>query len=55
MPVRYSPARGGCSFPSFLPSLTQARFNAAAEQSKTLKSPSNDDLLALYKYFKQVR
>jgi hypothetical protein len=33
----------------------QAQFNAAAEKAKTLGSPSNDDLLSLYKYFKQVR
>jgi hypothetical protein len=30
-------------------------FNAAVEKSKTLNSPSNDDLLSLYKYYKQVR
>lgn len=30
-------------------------FDAAVEKSKTLNSPSNDDLLSLYKYYKQVR
>jgi hypothetical protein len=30
-------------------------FDAAVAKSKECKNPSNDDKLALYKYFKQVR
>jgi acyl-CoA-binding protein len=33
----------------------QARFKASAEKAKTLSGLSNDELLDLYKYFKQVR
>jgi diazepam-binding inhibitor (GABA receptor modulating acyl-CoA-binding protein) len=33
--------------------LSQARFKEAAENAKTLSSLSNDDLLTLYKYYKQ--
>ncbi len=33
----------------------QARFKAAAEKAKTLSGLSNEELLSLYKYYKQVR
>jgi acyl-CoA-binding protein len=34
--------------------MPSAAFDAAAAKAKTLASASNDDLLALYKYFKQA-
>jgi hypothetical protein len=33
----------------------QARFKASAEKAKTLSGLSNDELLTLYKFYKQVR
>ena len=35
--------------------MPSADFDAAAAKAKALTKASNDDLLALYKYFKQVR